>query len=1121
MPLNIDFLKQFPQWQSLHESASEAENNVFTKPRTSLFYSRVTLERAVRWLYSNDDYLQYPAKDKPMLGDLIHEQTFQENLSPGMLGPIRLIIKLGNLAVHTDDSMDSDKSLLIFEHLFMFLNWLQRYYGEPKIKDLAFNISVIPKALGQVTQESLVELTKLEQQISEKEAKLAELEAENIRLRQKLKDAGLMKMLPREPKPRIEISPKSEAKTRQILIDVMLREAKWDPHGENVEEFEVSGMPNRSSAGYCDYVLWSDSRTPLAVIEVKSTVHDAKKGKKQAEIYASALEKMYGIRPLIFYTNGYHTYLWDDTFYPPREVATFYRKEELEWVIQRRINKKPLISIKPDQGIAGRVYQIDGIRRVGAAYEEARRHALMVMATGTGKTRTAIALIKFLKRAGWVKNVLFLADRRELVKQAYGEFKKHLPNETVCNLLEDKRDTSARLYFSTYQTMLGFLHPKKGNEVPFGIAHFDLIIVDEAHRSIYNKFGLVFQYFDALLLGLTATPKAEVDRDTYDFFKIQRNLPTHAYEYEQAIEEKHLVPVKPVKVKFKFMHEGINPEELSESELEDYNNRVRPLKGKKVEKDALNSWLYNENTVKQALELLMQKGIKVSGGDTLGKTIIFARNQKHAEFILEIFDEMYPNLRGKFMTAIHNKVDYADKLIEEFKQGNELPQIAVSVDMLDTGIDVPEVVNLVLFRPVFSFSKFWQMIGRGTRLCENLFGPNQHKTHALLFDMCGNVEYFDAFQEGDDEGSKVISLSEQLFEQRSEIIYELHKTQQFPDLMNATISYVTNQLEQMDEHHFTIRPHLSAVIKYRQPENWLLRTEGSKDEVISTLARIVYEDVSEEKKRFDLLMLRLQRSVLGVTQLGKTNSYINKLIRIATQLLTKQNIKEIKDQISLLKKITTTEFYNQTNVSELEHVRLVVRELLALLDTEQRTILYTNFTDELQSDEEADLPKSSDFSAYRKHVCEYIMKHQDHIAIQKLRKNKPITGYDVSSFAGMLFNEQIGTQEQFEKLFGGKGAASFGFFVRELIGLEQDAAKEAFANLLSKTNLNPNQIHFINLIIEYLTKNGNLDPGKLMDEPFIHLHQEGVYGVFEEAEVDEIVQVVRYLQNNAKVNDVS
>ncbi|TVY09071.1 DEAD/DEAH box helicase family protein [Paenibacillus cremeus] len=1119
MPLNVEFLKQYPQWQTIYESASEAETHVYTKPRTSLFYSRVTLERAVRWLYSNDDYLQYPVKDKPMLGDLIHEQTFQDNLSPGMLGPLKLIIKLGNQAVHTDETMDSDKALLIFEHLFMFLNWLQRFYGEPKIKDLKFNVVMVPSGKDDtVPNESIAELTKLEEKINEKDARIAEAEEEIIKLRRQLAQKIKTKTK-RETKPRVELSPSNEAKTRQILIDVMLQEAGWDPHGENVEEYIVTGMPNRSSIGFCDYVLWSDSRTPLALIEVKSTVHDAKKGKKQAEIYANLLQEQYGIRPIIFYSNGYQTYVWDDDFYPPREVATFYRKDELEWAIQRRTNRKrKLIETKPNQKIAGRVYQIEGIRRVGETYEGAYRHALMVMATGTGKTRTAIALIDFLKRAGWVKNVLFLADRRELVKQAYGEFKKHLPNETLCNLLEDKQDSSARIYFSTYQTMLGFLFPKKGNQVPFGVANFDLIIIDEAHRSIYNKYGLVFQYFDSLLLGLTATPKAEVDRDTYDFFKLQRNVPTFAYEYERAIDEGHLVPVKPVKVKFKFMHDGINPEELNEDELEDYNERVRPLKGNKVDKNALNNWLFNKNTVYQALDLLMQKGIKVEGGDKLGKTIFFARNQKHAEFILEIFDEMYPNLRGKFMSTVHNKIDYVDKLIDDFKQKDKMPQVAVSVDMLDTGIDVPEVVNLVMFRPVFSYSKFWQMIGRGTRLCSNLFGPEQHKTQALLFDMCGNVEYFDELKE-EDEGSKIISLSEQLFDQRANFISELKQTDQYPDLLSQSIDYVTNQLDQMDEQHFTVRPHLSALLKYRNPENWMIMTENEKKEMVTQLAPIVYEDVPEEKKRFDLLMVKLQRSTLGITAIERVNSLQNRLMKIAEQLLTKQHLDPIKIHVPMLNKISTSEFYSDTSVDEMERTRLIVRELLPLLDTEKRDILYTDYTDTLKElDEESDLPQSSDFTSYRKLVSEYIKKHQDHIAIQKLRKNKPITLYDLNSFANMLFSEQVGTREQFEKLFGAEGESSFGYFVRELTGLERSAAQEAFAALLNKANLNANQIHFINQIIDYLTKNGNLDPGKLMDEPFVHIHQDGVFGLFNETEVEEVVQVVRFMQRNAIVN---
>jgi type I restriction enzyme, R subunit len=1119
MPLNVDFLTQFSQWKTIHESAIEAETNIYSKPRTSLFYSRVTLERAVRWLYRNDDYLQYPQKEKPMLGDLIHERTFQDNLSPGMLQPLKLIMKLGNQAVHDDSPVDSSHALLVFEHLFMFLNWLQRYYGEPPIKGLSFNSELVPKQTSSPIRESLAELTILEQQIAEKDAKLAVVEEENARLRKQLAELQQQGKTTREPKPRITISPESEAKTRQLLIDIMLREAKWDPQGENVREYAVQGMPNKTKQGFCDYVLWGDNGLPLAVIEVKSTIHDAKKGKKQAELYANQLEQQFGQRPLIFYTNGYETYFWDDTFYPPRKVSSFYRKDELEWLIQRRKLRKPLQQVLPNSKIAGRVYQIEAIRRVGETFEGARRHALLVMATGTGKTRTAIALVDFLKRAGWVKNVLFLADRRELVKQAYGEFKKHLPNETLCNLLEEKDDTSARIYFSTYQTMLGFVQPNPGEPLVFGVGQFDLIIIDEAHRSIYNKYGLVFQYFDALLVGLTATPKAEVDRDTYDFFCLPRNIPTFAYEYKQAIEDGHLVPVKPVQVAFKFLHDGINPEELSEEERRDYEERVRPLKGSgKVEKTALNDWLFNKNTVVQALQLLMTKGIKVQGGDTLGKTIIFARNQRHAEFIVEVFDEMYPNLKGKFIAAIHNKVDYVDKLIDDFKDKEKYPQIAVSVDMLDTGIDVPEVVNLVMFRPVFSYAKFWQMIGRGTRLCPNLFGPDQHKTHTLLFDLCGNVEYFKEFEDDLDEGSKVVSLGEQLFTQRTELIYELQQQKTHQKIHDGLVSYITNQLDALDEHHFAIRPHLSTVIQYRSPEQWKPLEPEAKQRLIQTLAPVVYDDTSEEKKRFDLLMLRLQRAALGVSKVDRIISAQKRLQTIAEQLLKKQNIKQIADQATVLKSVLRENFFAETTIEELEKVRLVIRELISLLDREPKAILYTDYTDTLKGiNEDDELPDTSDLSAYKAHISEYIKKHQDHIAIQKLRKNKPITEYDLKSFENMLFHEQVGTTEQFEALFGRNGESTFGLFVRSLLGLEREAAQEAFAELLSRTSLNANQIHFINLIIDYLTKNGTLEPAQLMDEPFVSVHHEGVFGLFDEETVEEIVRLVQFVQEQAKI----
>jgi len=1114
MPLNVDFLKQFPQWKSVHESAVEAETNVYAKPRTSLFYSRVTLERAVKWLYQNDNYLRYPAKEKPMLGDLIHERTFRDNLSPGMFNPLKLIVKLGNRAVHEETPVSSDEAKLVFEHLFMFLNWLQRYYGEPPIKGLAFDESLIPRPSAAPARESLEELARLEKRIAEKDAKLLEVTEENRRLREELR--ALQRE--RKPKPPITLAPENEAKTRQLLIDIMLREARWDPHGENVREFAVEGMPNRSKLGYCDYVLWGDNGLPLAVIEAKSTVHDPDKGKQQAKLYADQLEKKYGRRPLIFYTNGYEIWFWDDWHYPPRRVASFFRKDELEWIIQQRSTRKPLRNLNPRATIAGRVYQIEAIRRVAEALEEGRRHALLVMATGTGKTRTAIALVELLKRAGWVRNVLFLADRRELVKQAHDEFKKYLPHESLCNLLKDKGDTSARIYFSTYQTMLGLVEPKPGDPVPFGPGHFDLIIIDEAHRSIYRKFGLVFQYFDAILVGLTATPKSDVDRDTYAFFKLQKNVPTFAYEYEEAVKDRYLVPVKPVEVTLKFLRQGIDKWDLSEEEREAYEQTVQKVTGKEtVESDALNRWLFNRDTVAKVLQQLMQKGIKVKGGDELGKTIIFAQNQKHAEFIVKVFDELYPRYKGKFAAAVHNKVDYVEKLIKDFKKKDKYPQIAVSVDMLDTGIDVPEVVNLVMFRPVFSHTKFWQMIGRGTRLCADLFGPGKDKTHALLFDYCGNVEYFRLFKDGKTKGHEIVSLTAQLFEERIEFIYELQERGDLQNVRKAHVAYITRQLENLDEHHFAVRPHLPLVIRYRQAENWNSLNSGEKQQLVEKLAPVVYDDTSEEKKRFDLLILRLQRAKLGAVEAKQVTAARNRLMSLAEKLLKKRNLQQVAEQAPLLEKMLHKEFFEQTTVEELEKIRHAIRDLLDLLDREQRIILYTDFTDEVVDvAEDQELPETGDLSAYREAVSEYIRKHQDHIAIQKLRKNRPITELDVREFGEMLFAEKVGTREQFEAMFG-KDGSSFGVFVRSLLGLEREAAQEAFAELLSRTTLNANQIHFINMIIDYLTKNGTLEPEKLMDEPFTSVHREGVYGLFDEDTVEEIVRIVRYVRQQSEI----
>jgi type I restriction enzyme, R subunit len=1113
MPLNVDFLKNYPQWKTIHEHAAEAESNVYVNPRTSLFYSRAALERAVRWMYSIDGYLEYPEKEKYMLGDLVHTKSFQETISPGLLQPIKLIIRMGNIAVHDDAPLKAEQSLLIFEHLFVFLDWLQDYYLEKSIEVLTFNQTHIPTNTKKV-EDSKGFLQQLEKQIVEKDLRIQKIEEENAKLKTKIDE-----LTKRSSKPIIKITPENEARTRQLIIDVMLREAGWNPHGQNVKEYEVDGMPNKAGLGYCDYVLWSDNGLPLAVIEVKSTVHNAQKGKNQAALYAGLLEKKYGQRPLMFFTNGYETWIWDDTFYPPREVASFYSKLDLEWTIQKRSERKDTSDYKTNSMIAGRLYQIEAIKRVAETYENGHRHSLLVMATGTGKTRTAIALVDFLKRAGWVKNALFLADRRELVKQAAKEFKKHLPNVTTCNLLEDKEDPSARIYFSTYQTMMSFIQP--GVKPKFSVGFFDLIIVDEAHRSIYNKFGQVFEYFDSLLLGLTATPKSDVDHDTYNFFRLQKNIPTFAYEYEEAIEDRNLVPVKPVSVFFKFLHEGIDREQLSPEEQEEFDKKVMPhKKDTKVSKEEVYKFLYNKDTIRRAIEVLFEHGIKVSGGDRLGKTIIFARNQEHAKHIVNVFDEMMPHLKGKFAAEIHYKIPYADALIENFKLEDQDPHIAVSVDMLDTGIDVPEVVNLVMFKPVFSLSKFWQMVGRGTRLKEDLFGPGVHKTHALLFDLCGNVEYF-KFGKKEEPKSVSLHLTGQLFKERVHLVREMYASGRMYDaIRNELIGVLTRQLNSMDEHHFALRKHMPLLLKFRHPESWERLEELEVNDLTDEdgFAKLVYDSEPEDKKRVDLLHVRLQRIILGVAIIPGADTKKKQLQTICEALYNKRVIPQVADHADVLKEVMDIRFFERTSAIELNDTRKVIRELIRLLDKKQKVIVHTNFEDELKElNFDNSLPSFGEFRDYKAHISEYIQKHQDHIAIQKLRRNKLITLTDIESFAEMLEKEQVGTKEQFNKEFSSNEENSFGIFVRSLVGLERSAAQDAFASLLQRTNLNANQIDFINKIIDYLSVNGVLEPGKLLDQPFVSLHHEGVYGIFDESTVDDIVSVVNSLKESARV----
>ena len=718
------------EWRAVFDSAAKAEASVHADPRTACFYARRTLELAVSWAYKHDAALRLPYQDN--LSALIHEPSFKQAAGQGVFSKARIINTLGNRAVHSHRAVPKADALAALRELFHVAYWFARTYaraGRPA-SGLAFDPAALPRPAA-IEQQTAEQLRTFAEGLRERDEKLATLLADKGALDEELKRlraevAKAKKAAAAQP----DTHDYSEAETRDYFIDLLLKEAGWPLDQDRDREFEVSGMPNAEGKGFVDYVLWGDDGKPLGLVEAKRTRRDARVGQQQAKLYADCLERQFGQRPIIFYSNGYEHWIWDNARYPPRSVQGFYKKAELELLIQRRKTRRTLAEAPISSEIVERHYQTRAIRRIAEAFERDHdRKALLVMATGAGKTRTVIALSDLLMRCNWAKRVLFLADRVALVNQAVNAFKRHLPDASPVNLVTEK-NAEGRVYVSTHPTMMGLIDEARDGQRRFGVGHFDLVIIDEAHRSVFQKYRAIFDYFDSLLVGLTATPKDEVDRNTYSLFELENGVPTDAYSLEEAVRDGFLVPPMAVSVPLKFQREGITYDDLPEEEKDQWDALEWDDDGTvpdRVEAEAVNKWLFNKDTVDKVLAHIMTRGLTVAGGDRLGKTILFAKNQAHAEFIAERFNANYPHFKGEFARVITFKTEYAQSLIDSFSNKEKSPHLAISVDMLDTGIDIPEVTNLVFFKLVRSKTKFWQMVGRGTRLCPELFGPGQDK----------------------------------------------------------------------------------------------------------------------------------------------------------------------------------------------------------------------------------------------------------------------------------------------------------------------------------------------------------------------------------------------------------
>lgn len=822
---------------------------------------------------------------------------------------------------------------------------------------------------------------------------------------------------------------------------------------------------------------------------------------------------------MIFFTNGYEHSIWDDAAgYPPREIQGFYTRDELELLIQRRQTRRPLSAAPFNRDIAGRPYQEHAIKAVGAAFEAKQRQALLVMATGSGKTRTVVALVDQLMKASWVKRVLFLTDRTALVNQTVNVFKQQLPSVPVVNLVTEK-NVDARVCVSTYPTMLNLINELDGVR-KYGPGYFDLVVIDEAHRSVFAKYGAIFDWFDGLLLGLTATPKDDVNRSTYRLFNLEDGVPTDSYPLEDAVDDGWLVPPKGVSIGTKFLRQGIRYADLPEEEKDAWDaldwGEETPIPTE-INAQEINRFLFNKDTVDKVLATVMEQGYRVAGGDRLGKTIVFAISQRHAEFIQRRFDEQWPEYGGAFARVITHGTPYVQSLIDDFSQGDKAPHIAISVDMLDTGIDVPEVVNLVFFKPVWTTSKFWQMIGRGTRLFPDLFGPGKDKTDFLVFDFCGNLEFF-SHEIPTVEAPVQKSLSQRLFEARLDVVTALDHQSFEPGLRESTARTLQEFVAGMNLDNVLVRPHRRAVERFADRAVWASPLSDEDSAAVRDISRLpsASKDDDEDAKRFDLLILRRQLAQLegdvGVAERvrEKVQEITDSLIRLIP------TIPSVAEHRELIEAVAGDQWWVDVTLPMLEHARLRLRALIRLVEPGKRDPVYADFTDELVAPIEVTLPGAApgiNLERFRAKVTACLERHTDHVALQRLRRNKQLTPEDLKSLEDMLLSCGVGERAELETVAERTGG--LGLFIRSLVGLDRAAAKEAFAGYLDGERFTAEQILIVNMIINELTSNGVVEPRRLYESPYTDHAPIGIDAVFPKVHVEGIVNTLHRIKSTA------
>ncbi len=1123
--MNFEHIKQ--RWPELHQLAAFAEEYAISDPQSSLVKLRCFAEKVVGFLYEE---LCLPVLPNSNIFDKLTADDFTSVVPRQITDKLHAIRKSGNQAAH-QGRVDQQQAIWILKESYFIASYLFMAYAKGSQQECPeFKVPEQVQPSNQSDAEFAKKNKQLTKQLAENQARLKRAldELEAAELAQKLAQqqaAKLKQAINQEKLKQVQNLNKhivsssfdfNEDETRKRIIDLDLRNAGWhvaldDESTEEVgKEVKVSEQPTPTGIGYVDYVLWDNDGQPLAVIEAKRSRENIEKGRQQATLYADALEKQYGQRPVIFYSNGWDIKILDDAQgYNSRGLYGYYSKDSLQYLLKQRTLKKDLNKTPIDTNVAGRLYQIETITRVCERFSDKHRKALIVQATGTGKTRVSIALAKRLLDAGWAKRVLFLCDRKELRKQAGNAFTE-FTNEPVHIVGKSTKSSagSARVFIATYPGMLRIMNK-------YDVGFFDLIVADESHRSIYNIYGDIFKYFDALEVGLTATPVEMVSRSTCDLFGCDYKLPTANYPLEDAIEQGNLVPYKIVSYTTQFLREGIKKDNLTDEQIAQLEDQGIDPNELDFDAKQIDEAVKNKDTNRLILRNLMEKGLRDKDGLLPGKTIIFARNIAHAELLAQLFSELYPQHGANFCRVIHSKYERAEELIDDFKSSDENSvRIAVSVDMLDTGIDVPECVNLVFAKPIKSKVKFWQMIGRGTRLCEHLYGPGKHKTHFLIFDHWANFEYFDENPEEEDV-KQAKSLLQKLFETRINLAQGALKKANM-DVFDQTISLLHQDINSLPMESISVRDNWQVVETYKDLKRLNQFTPNTVSDLLEKVAPLMqWRNIMgrSEAYKLDCEITVIQTLLLTDTSqidLAKQNV-------MAKVESLQMHLNEVRAKAPAIAEIQTDQYWQYLTHTALEQSRVDLRSIIHLRN-KSVTPPTSNFVLDIKEDSnqihETDrLTKivSIDYQIYCQEVEKTLVPlFETDSVLKKIRAGEPVTEADLAQLSSLVHTQNPSVDLNTLKEFFPDSTASLDKILRTIVGMDKLAIEQSFTEFVQQTHthMNAKQQRFIGMLKNHLVRYGSINIEQLYDAPFTQVHDMGLDGVFSEQQADVIEQFI-------------